>query len=88
MKKKNLKSLHLQKSTVSSLHSYTITGGTDSVVDIGTVIIIRTTDYATKTGCSQLAACDSISICPEGVGHTKFVDTDTKPATSCARGDY
>lgn len=87
MKKKNLKSLQLQKSTVSSLHSYTITGGTDSVVDIGTVVIIRTTDYATKTGCSQLAVCDSVSICPEGVRPTQFVNTDTKPDSTC-RTDY
>jgi putative flippase GtrA len=88
MKKKNLKSLQLQKSTISSLHSYSVNGGTDVIVDIATIVIIRTTDYATKTGCSQLAACDSISIYPQGVAHTKFVGPDTQPETACARGDY
>lgn len=87
MKKKNLKSLQLQKSTISSLHSYTISGGTDSIVDAVTIVIIRTTDYQTKTGCSQLAACDSISICPKGVRLTQFVDTGTKPDTTC-KTDY
>ncbi|WP_046745040.1 hypothetical protein [Kordia zhangzhouensis] len=84
MKKRNLKSLQLQKTTISSLHSYSVSGGTDVIVDIATIIIIRTTDYATKTGCSQLAVCDSAEICPEGVRPTRFVDTDTKPASLCA----
>jgi hypothetical protein len=87
MKKKNLKSLQLQKSTISSLHSYSVSGGTETIVDIATVIIIRTTDYATRTGCSQFAVCDSISICPQGVAQTKFVNTDTQPASTCIRGD-
>ncbi|AXG72431.1 hypothetical protein KORDIASMS9_04705 [Kordia sp. SMS9] len=87
MKKKNLKSLSLQKSTISSLHSYSLSGGTDSIVDVATIVIIRTTDYATKTGCSQFAVCDSVSICPEGVRPTKFVGPDTKPDSTC-RTDY
>lgn len=87
MKKKNLKSLQLQKSTISSLHTYTVSGGTGSVVDATTIVIIRTTDYATKTGCSQLAVCDSLGICPQGVRPTNFVDTETKPDSACVR-DY
>ncbi|MEM6718677.1 MAG: hypothetical protein AAF611_05165 [Bacteroidota bacterium] len=86
MKKKKLKNLKLQKATISSLHTYNLSGGTDTIVDVATIIIIRTTDYATRTGCSQFAVCDSVSICPEGVGRTRFVDTDTKPASTCMRG--
>ncbi len=87
MKKKNLKNLRLQKSTISSLHSYRISGGTDSVVNVATIVIIRTTDYATAGGCSELAACDSISICPKTIKYTQFVDTVTNPDSACKR-DY
>lgn len=86
MKKKNLKSLKLTKSTISSFRSHSLSGGTDSVVDAATIIIVRTTDYATKTGCSLLMACDSVAACPQGVAKTRFVDTDTQPATGCIRG--
>ncbi|WP_430412856.1 hypothetical protein [Kordia sp.] len=81
MKKKNLKSLHLTKSTISSLTAKTLTGGTDVIT-----IIIRTTDYATVGGCSKLAVCDSEGICPVGVPKTRFVDIDTKPASACMHG--
>jgi len=85
MKKKNLKTLRLTKSTISSLHAYSISGGTDSIVDAGTIIIIRTIQNVTATGCSQLMVCDSVAACPEGVAKTKFVDYDTNPASLCAR---
>lgn len=81
MKKKNLKNLNLRKSTISSLHAKTVSGGTDAI----TIIIIRTTDFATKTGCSKLAVCDSEGICPVGVPKTRFVDIDTQPASACMR---
>lgn len=81
MKKKNLKSLQLKKATISSLHAKTVSGGTDAI----TIVIIRTTDFATKTGCSQLMVCDSVAACPQGVPKTKFVDIDTQPASACIR---
>jgi hypothetical protein len=76
MKKKNLKTLRLAKSTISSLHAQTVSGGTDSIIDI-TTIIIR--DHLTVTGCSQLMACDSVAACPPTVGKTQFKDADTRP---------
>ena len=81
MKKKNLKNLHLTKSTISSLTAKTLNGGTD----IFTIVIGIATDYATIKGCSQMAECDSDQICPVGVPKTKFVNIDTKPASACAR---
>lgn len=79
MKKKNLKTLSLAKSTICSLTAKTLNGGTDIIA-----INVRTTDYATATGCSQFAVCDSEGICPQGVPKTRFVDVDTKPASLCA----
>ncbi|MEM6718935.1 MAG: hypothetical protein AAF611_06465 [Bacteroidota bacterium] len=60
MKKKNLHSLHLKKSTISSLNVKAITGGTDHVNE--------TKEDAcpvnkTVTTCSQFAKCDSELIC-------------------------
>ena len=79
MKKKNLKSLSLTKSTISSLTAKTLNGGTD----IFTIVIGIATDYVTVKGCSQLAVCDSDGICPVGVPKTRFVDDGTKPASAC-----
>jgi len=77
MKKKNLKTLHLTKSTISSLTAKTLNGGTD---------VVRTAaNVATVTGCSLLPACDSDGICPEGIPKTTFVDTGTKPASACMK---
>ncbi|WP_298423243.1 hypothetical protein [uncultured Kordia sp.] len=83
MKKKNLKNLNLRKSTISNLHAKTIAGGTDAI----TIVIVRTTDFATRTGCSKLMVCDSVAACPEGIPKTKFVDVDTRPASSCIHTD-
>jgi hypothetical protein len=77
MKKKNLKTLSLTKSTISNLNLQTISGGTDITV------IIRTIQEVTATGCSELMKCDSVAACPRGVAKTKFVDTDTNPASLC-----
>ncbi|MBC8755938.1 hypothetical protein H2O64_14765 [Kordia sp. YSTF-M3] len=79
MKKKNLKTLSLTKATISNLQ--TISGGTDI-----TIAIIRTIQEVTATGCSELMKCDSVAACPRGVGKTKFVDTDTNPASLCMDG--
>jgi hypothetical protein len=81
MKKKNLKSLRLTKSTISSLTAKTLNGGTD----IFTIAIGIAINYATIKGCSLLAVCDSDQICPAGVPKTRFVDIDTKPASACIR---
>jgi len=84
MKKKNLKSLNLTKSTISSLTAKTLNGGTD----ILTIVIGIATDNATVKGCSQFAECDSEEICPVGVPKTRFVDVDTKPASACKPDRY
>lgn len=75
MKKKNLKTLRLTKSTISSLHTQTISGGTNPI----SIIIIRTTQQATATGCSQLMECDSIIACPQTVLKTQLKNTETRP---------
>ena len=82
MKKKNLKNLQLTKSTISNLDAYTIAGGTDAI----TIVIIRTTDFVTNTGCSDLLECNSETICPIDVLKTRFVDFDTKPVSTCMHG--
>jgi hypothetical protein len=81
MKKKNLKTLNLKRATISSLTAKTLNGGTD----LFTIVIIRTTDYATAGTCSKFAVCDSEGICPVGVPKTRFVNVDTKPASACMR---
>jgi hypothetical protein len=80
MKKKNLKTLRLAKSTISSLHTQTISGGTDSIL-IAVKTIIRTIPIpqATVTGCSQFMECDSVAACTANVCKTNEVDTETRP---------
>ena len=71
MKKKNLKNLHVNKSTVSNLNS--LTGGA--------LWITRfcPKPQQTETGCSQLAECDSIQICTANICKTNELDTQTRP---------
>ncbi|MBC8755940.1 hypothetical protein H2O64_14775 [Kordia sp. YSTF-M3] len=80
MKKKNLKTLRLTKSTISSLRTQTISGGTDSII-IAVKTIIRTIPIpqATVTGCSQFMECDSVAACTGNVCKTNEVDTETRP---------
>ena len=75
MKKKNLKTLSLTKSTISNLNLQAISGGTDAITD---AIVEKT-----ATGCSGYMKCNSVNACPVGVAKTKFVDIDTKPASLC-----
>ncbi|MGH1388347.1 hypothetical protein [Kordia sp.] len=80
MKKKNLKTLSLTKSTISSLNLQTISGGTVAITEaIRTIIDIE----KTATGCSELMVCDSMAACPKTVRKTQFKDTDTNPASLC-----
>jgi hypothetical protein len=79
MKKKNLKALNLKRATISSLNIKTISGGTIAITDIVRTILTE----ETATGCSQFMKCDSVQACPAGVAKTKFVNTDTKPASLC-----
>ena len=58
MKKKNLNTLHLQKSTISSLNTQAITGGTMQTIEDACPKPDKT-----HTTCSQLAKCDSKEIC-------------------------
>ncbi len=81
MKKKNLKTLSLTKSTISNLNLQTISGGTIVITDIVRTVLTE----QTATGCSELMVCDSVAACPRGVAKTKFVDIDTKPASACMR---
>jgi hypothetical protein len=76
MKKKNLKSLRLQKSKVSRLNQQMI-GGTD-------IIIIATLrrcpiPQQTVTTCSGAAECDSRQICTANICKTNELDTNTRP---------
>lgn len=62
MKKKNLKSLSLKKSTISSLNTQAILGG-----DIIVILTLRRPcpepKPKTNTTCSEYAMCNSIDIC-------------------------
>ncbi|WP_430412857.1 hypothetical protein [Kordia sp.] len=77
MKKKNLKSLHVKKATISNLNMYTISGGTDIFI----TSIIRTIPIpqATATTCSKYMECDSIAACTAHVCKTNEFDTETRP---------
>lgn len=76
MKKKNLKSLRVKKSTISSLNQQFIIGGTNPIA-----IMIRTIPIpqATVTGCSKFMECDSIAACTANVCKTNERDTETLP---------
>lgn len=57
MKKKNLHSLHLKKSTISNLNIHVITGGNIETREDACTI------HKTVTTCSKFAKCDSEQIC-------------------------
>lgn len=77
MKKKQLKSLNVKKSTISKLNMYTLSGGTDIII----TSIIRTIPIpqATATTCSKFMECDSIAACTANVCKTNEFDTETRP---------
>lgn len=77
MKKKNLKSLNINKSTVSSLNQQNIRGGAYRSIFICPIPVPL--PQQTKTGCSQLMACDSIEACTAAVCKTNELDTETRP---------
>jgi hypothetical protein len=58
MKKRNLHSLQLRKSTISNLNSYALKGGNDQNQTVEDAC-----QNKTHTTCSQLAKCDSVEIC-------------------------
>ena len=70
MKKRNLKSLQVNKSTISNLNE--MYGG-------ARITRICPLPQITKTGCSQLMACDSIEACTANVCKTNELDTETRP---------
>ncbi|WP_298514108.1 hypothetical protein [uncultured Kordia sp.] len=80
MKKKNLKTLRLTKSTISHLNLQSIKGGTQVITDI-----IRTlTANESATTCSKYVMCDSMLACPPTIKKTQFKNDDTSPASLCA----
>ncbi len=79
MKKKNLKTLNLTKSTISSLHTQTLSGGTDSIIAITSIIRTIPIPQATATTCSKFIECDSVAACTGNVCKTNEVDTETRP---------
>jgi len=80
MKKKNLKTLRLTKSTISHLNLQTIKGGTEVITEI-----IRTIDAnMSATTCSRFMMCDSMAACPPTIKKTQFKNDDTSPASLCA----
>ncbi|MEM6718933.1 MAG: class I lanthipeptide [Bacteroidota bacterium] len=75
MKKKNLNSLRLRKSTISSLNTQQIIGG-----DIIIIITLRPPcprpQPKTNTTCSEFTDCNSIDICSKGI--CKPIDNTTQ----------
>jgi len=78
MKKKNLNSLCLKKSTVSSLNTKAIVGGTIFTLRKPCPIPIPL-PQATVTTCSEFADCDSRQICTANRCKTNELDTETRP---------
>ncbi|KAB8154921.1 hypothetical protein EZY14_003310 [Kordia sp. TARA_039_SRF] len=79
MKKKNLKSLRLQKSKVSRLNQHSVSGG-----DIIIIATLRRpcpvpVPQQTVTTCSGAAECDSRQICTANICKTNELDTNTRP---------
>ncbi|PTX62368.1 hypothetical protein C8N46_103468 [Kordia periserrulae] len=78
MKKKNLKSLRLQKSKVSHLNQHVVSGG-DIIIIIPSYRRICPEPQQTVTTCSGAAECDSMQICTANICKTNELDTNTLP---------
>jgi hypothetical protein len=79
MKKKNLQTLRLKKSTVSSLNIKAIKGGTIIITLRNSCPIPFPQPQETVTTCSQFAECDSRRICTAAVCKTFELDGETRP---------